>query len=295
METLNQLLNINPIYITVGLIVLFYTLEQTLYTPFAFQKRPQHLLNNVLIQLSYMFPNMLYAIFQVACIQWLNDKHIGLFYWLSVPIWAQLVIGVALFDFTTYWLHRLTHKIPLLWRFHRVHHSDTTLDASTSLRFHPIEGFFVFGIGYILTTVLFGTSVLSLGLYFLVFNIFSFLEHSNLHFPTWLDNTVGLVFVTPNHHKVHHEQNQFYTDSNFADIFILWDRLFGTYKYKSIRDIRYGLKEFEEEKKQSFWYQIISPFVDIRRIKSDELKNTEMAGTERLILQPKLQEDISQQ
>jgi sterol desaturase/sphingolipid hydroxylase (fatty acid hydroxylase superfamily) len=74
---------------------------------------------------------------------------------------------------------------------------------------------------------------------------------------------------------VHHEQDQYYTDSNFADIFILWDRLFGTYKYKPVDQIKFGLKEFDEEKKQSFWYLIKSPFIKVKRITSEELKNAE--------------------
>ena len=72
-------------------------------------------------------------------------------------------------------------------------------------------------------------------------------------------------------HKVHHDQDQHYTDSNFSDIFILWDRLFGTYKSKPIEEIKLGLKEFDEEKKQSFWYLMKSPFINVKRISPDEL------------------------
>jgi sterol desaturase/sphingolipid hydroxylase (fatty acid hydroxylase superfamily) len=73
-------------------------------------------------------------------------------------------------------------------------------------------------------------------------------------------------------HKVHHEQDQFYTDSNYSDIFILWDRLFGTYKYKPTEQISFGLKEFEDEKKQTFWYLLISPFINMGRVTSEDLK-----------------------
>ncbi len=91
------------------------------------------------------------------------------------------------------------------------------------------------------------------------------MEHSNLRFPSWLDNTVGLVITTPNLHKIHHDQDQQYTDSNFADIFILWDRIFGTYSYKPAEQVKLGLAEFDEEKKQTFWYLIKSPFIKIER------------------------------
>ena len=81
----------------------------------------------------------------------------------------------------------------------------------------------------------------------------------------------GKIFTTPNLHKVHHSQNQEYTDSNFADIFILWDKFFGTYKYLPVKKIEYGLQEFNEEKKQTFWYLIISPFLKIKRIANNEI------------------------
>ena len=169
-------------------------------------------------------------------------------------------------DLLTYWFHRMAHKVPVLWLFHRVHHSDTTMDSSTYFRAHPVEILFWFGSSNILTAGIFGLDLLTVGLYFLVVTPFQILEHTNLRFPAWLDKTLGLVITTPNLHKVHHEQDQFHTDSNFADIFILWDRLFGTYTYKPVEKIKLGLKEFEENKKQTFWYLFISPFVKIKKV-----------------------------
>lgn len=271
MGKLNLLLNIDPNYIIIALLVIFYTLEQILTTPFKFNKRPQHLLQNALFQVVFLILNYFFVLFQVFCINWLNEQHIGLFYLFQIPFVAKLLIGVTLYDVTTYWIHRTAHKIPLLWRFHRVHHSDTTLDSSTYFRFHPLETTLVFGMGNILTAAIFGTDLLSMTLYYFILNIFTFLEHSNLRYPYWMDKTLGWIFTTPNQHKVHHEQDQHYTDSNFADIFILWDRLFGSYKYKPVKNIRYGLKEFDEDKKQTFWYLMKSPFINIKRIYSDEL------------------------
>jgi sterol desaturase/sphingolipid hydroxylase (fatty acid hydroxylase superfamily) len=167
----------------------------------------------------------------------------------------------------------MAHKVPLLWRFHRVHHSDTRMDSTTYFRGHPIEIFFWFSISNILAAGLFGLDLLALGFYYFILTPFLIIEHTNLGFPKWLDNTIGLLFVTPNLHKVHHEQDQYYTDSNFADIFILWDRLFGTYKYLPVKNINYGLKEFDEDKKQTFQYLMLSPFIDIKRITSEKVVN----------------------
>lgn len=267
MEKLQSLLNIDGNYIIIGLLVVLYTMEQFLNRPFKFDKRPQHLLNNILFQLVFIVANYFFATFQVFCIRWLNDNEIGLLQLVQLPFWVNLLIGVALFDMTSYWFHRMAHKVPLLWRLHRVHHSDTSMDSSTFFRGHPLE-ILVFGNASILAVAFFGMDMLSFGLYIFAFTIFAFLEHTNLTFPRWLDKTAGLIFVTPNFHKVHHEQDQYYTDSNFSDIFILWDKIFGTFKYKPVQEMKYGLAEFDDKKKQSFFYLLISPFINIERIGS---------------------------
>lgn len=272
METLNKLLAIDLNYIIIVLIVIFYSLEQLLNTQFQFKKRPQHLIHNILFLGVFYLLNLLWAIVIVFSIEWLNNHQIGLFYLFDIPLWLKLVMGVMLFDFVTYWFHRMSHLTPVLWRFHRVHHSDTTMDASTFFRGHPIETFLWFGTSNIIAAGIFGLDLIALGLYFLVSTPFFFLEHSNIKFPVWLDKTFGLIFTTPNIHKVHHEQDQYYTDSNFSDIFILWDRLFGTFKYKPPEQINFGLKEFEEDRKQTFWYLIRSPFISMGRITSGDLK-----------------------
>jgi len=265
MDLLNILLGIDPNYVVIGLIVFFFSLEQIMKSPFNFKKRINHLFQNVLFQIVLVVLNIFFVTFQVFSIEWLNSNHIGLLYLIELPIWAKLFISVTLYDVTAYWVHRGTHKIPLLWRFHRVHHSDTTMDSSTVFRFHPIELIFVFGIGNIVTAALFGTDVFSMALYYFILYIFFFIEHANLKYPRWLNSTLGLIFVMPDHHRVHHQQEQYYTDSNYADIFIIWDRLFGTFKMMTIEKMKYGLVEFDTENKQTFLYLIKSPFINIKK------------------------------
>lgn len=270
MDFLNTLLNIDPNYIVIGLIAFFFSIEQLLKSPFHFKNRVHHLFQNILFQIILVVLNIFFVTFQVSIIEWLNTNHIGLLYLIELPFWAKLFISVALYDVTAYWIHRGTHVIPLLWRFHRVHHSDTSMDSSTVFRFHPIELILVFGLGNILTAALFGTNVFSMALYYFFLYLFFFFEHANLKYPKWLNYTLGLFLVMPDHHRVHHQQDQFYTDSNFADIFIIWDRLFGTFKMMPVEKMKYGLVEFETKKKQSFLFLIKSPFLDIKRIISDE-------------------------
>lgn len=270
MEWLEQLLGVDPNYIVIALITVFFSMEQIFNTPFKFKHRVSHLLQNVLFQVILVGLNFYFVNLQVAAIEWLNAEHIGLLFLLDLPIWMVLILSVAFYDITAYWIHRATHKIPVLWRFHRVHHSDTTMDSSTVFRFHPLELILVFGVGNILTAALFGTDVFTLALYYFVLYAFFFFEHANLNFPHWLNRTIGLIFVMPDHHRVHHQQNQYYTDSNYADIFIIWDRLFGTFKMMPVKEMNYGLKEFDSPKGQSFLYLITSPFRSIKRIKAKE-------------------------
>lgn len=269
-EILNTILNINQNYLIIGLLVIFFTLEQVSTTPFRFKQRGKHLLENSLFQIVLTGLNIFFVAIQVYSIEWLNAQEIGLFYLVALPFWVKLILGVVLYDLTTYWVHRASHKVPLLWRLHRVHHSDTTMDSSTTLRFHPLELVLIYQTGNILTAGLFGTDVNSMVLYYFIIYIFLFLEHANLRYPKWLNNTLGLVFVMPDHHRVHHQQEQFYTDSNFADIFIIWDRLFGTFKMMPVEQMKYGLVEFDGEKKQSFLYLMKSPFIKMKRISSEK-------------------------
>src|SRR3954470_1323879 len=119
---ISWLLDIPPNYIIIFLIALFYTLEHLLNTPFKFKKRPLHLFHNVLFLILASVVSFFFAIFQVWCIQWISDHQLGIFNQIEIPFMAKLIIGVACFDFTTYWFHRLAHKLPIVWRIHRVHH-----------------------------------------------------------------------------------------------------------------------------------------------------------------------------
>jgi len=265
MESTIQFLNsIDLNYAIVILIALFYSLESLLGRPFRYDGRIGHFLNNFLFMVAFYFANLAYAIIQVAAIHWTDAQEFGLFHWIQVPLWLKVILGVMALDFTSYWFHRLAHKVPLLWRLHRVHHSDTTMDTSTFFRGHPLE-VLVFGTSSTVGCILFGLDLPILGVYIIIQLPFLVAQHANFQLPAWFDDVFGKVFITPNIHKVHHDQNQFYTDSNFADIFVFWDKLFGTFKYVPVTSLRYGLKEFEAGQRQTFWYLMISPFLPIKR------------------------------
>ncbi|MCG7855493.1 sterol desaturase family protein [Flavihumibacter sediminis] len=251
-------------YIIIILIALFYSLEHLLGSPFKFDRRLNHFVNNVLFQLPFFFANLAFAVVQVGIVKWSSANEIGLFHWIELPLWLKVILGVMCLDLSSYWFHRLAHRSPLFWRLHRVHHSDTRMDTSTFFRGHPLE-VLVFGTASTVGCIIFGIDLQILGVYLIVQLPFLVAQHANVQLPAWTDKVFGKVFITPNIHKVHHDQNQYYTDSNFADIFVFWDKIFGTYKYSPVASRHYGLKEFDSAKKQTFWYLMISPFITIDR------------------------------
>ena len=152
----------------------------------------------------------------------------GLFNRLDWPIWVELVLAVLAFDLAIWAQHLLTHKVPLFWRFHRVHHADRDFDVTTALRFHPVEivasAALKVGLVYLL-----GPSVLAVILFEITLNATAMFNHANLALPGWLDRQVRLVLVTPDMHRVHHSVHRDEHDSNYGFALSLWDRIFRTY------------------------------------------------------------------
>src|SRR4051812_46547493 len=184
MENLiDKLLAIPLNYIIICMVASFYILEQLTNTPFKFNKRPLHLFHNIVIQILTSVVSLFFAILQVWCVQWIAHHRIGLFNQVEIPFIIKLVLGVSCIDFTTYWVHRLAHKLPWLWRVHRVHHSDTTMDSSTFFRFHPLE-ILVFGPAQIIAVAIFGLNPVILGVYFFIQIVFNILQHANILFPS---------------------------------------------------------------------------------------------------------------
>lgn len=146
-----------------------------------------------------------------------------------VPPLAALALGFVLRSLVGYAIHVAMHKVPLLWRVHRVHHTDTAMDVSTTVRFHPLE--FLISLPILLAAaVAFGLPPLALMLFELADAAMAVFTHANLRLPERLDRALRLVLVTPAMHRIHHSARQPETDSNYGAMFAWWDRLFGTYR-----------------------------------------------------------------
>jgi len=152
----------------------------------------------------------------------------GLLNTVSLPGWVELIITVVLLDLAIWMQHVLSHKIPVLWRIHRVHHSDIEFDVSTAIRFHPIEialsMAFKIGLVYLL-----GPTVLAVVFFEILLNGSTLFNHANIAVPQRLDHFLRTVFVTPDMHRIHHSVYRNEHNTNFGFALSWWDRLFGTY------------------------------------------------------------------
>ena len=187
----------------------------------------------------------------------------GLLNWLSLPPLVSLVAGMLLIDFYDYCYHVLTHKVGVLWRYHRVHHSDTTLDSTSSLRFHPFE-FIMQALAWLVMIPLLGISAASLTIYLSLYVGLVVFQHANVRLPAWVDRYGSYIFSTPGWHKMHHAADQRLTDSHYGDVFTFWDRLFGTGGPIEFENLEYGLEHFRDANQQTVKQLLLMPFKPLR-------------------------------
>lgn len=181
----------------------------------------------------------------------------------GVNPWLHFVFGVILLDLSIYWQHRLTHKIPLLWHLHRVHHSDVEFDTTTAGRFHTLEILFSFGLKVIIAIV-FNLSAASILVFEILLNFSSLFNHTNIHFPERLEKVLRWIVITPDLHRIHHSTYHDEMNRNFGFSISLWDRLFKSFKNQG-RDpqdtMTIGLTKFRSSKDQSLWALLKQPIL----------------------------------
>ncbi len=160
---------------------------------------------------------------------WAAERGFGLLHALTWPAWTEFAVALLLLDLLIYGQHRLMHAVPLLWRLHRVHHSDPDFDVTTALRFHPLEILLSMAIKMAAVAAL-GAPVWSVVAFEALLNATAMFNHANLRLPLRLDRVLRLLVVTPDMHRVHHSTQRSETDSNFGFNLPWWDRMFGSYR-----------------------------------------------------------------
>ncbi len=195
----------------------------------------------------------------VTAIIALSLKPVGLL--TALPFAIQVIVTVLVLDFMYgYVSHVLLHKIPMMWQVHRVHHSDLFVDVTTSLRQHPVEALWRFLFMTIPAWAL-GLPAAGIVVYRLVSRVNGVLEHANIRLWRPLDRAGSLIWCTPDMHKVHHSNEQVETDTNYGNIFSIYDRLFGTFTNTDrARHVVYGLKEMDVAEARSLIGLLTLPF-----------------------------------
>ncbi|WP_264551649.1 sterol desaturase family protein [Flavobacterium sp. N2038] len=228
--------------ILIGGITLFWLIENT-FPLFQMQYRKWHHAGiNIFFTITTIIVNFILAFILIKTAAWTTDNNFGILQWLpELPIWLYTLIGLLLLDLIgAYLAHFVQHKIKFLWRFHLIHHTDTWIDTTTANRHHPGESV----IRFLFTTLgvlIVGSPMWMVFLYQSLSVIGSQFNHANISLPAKLDVWLSYFIVSPNMHKVHHHYMLPYTDSNYGNIFSVWDRLFGTFTTLPKDELIYGV------------------------------------------------------
>lgn len=184
--------------------------------------------NLTIVILNTVVARLLFVGGVVATAAMAQERGWGLLNWVDGPAWLELGLAVVALDLIIYCQHQVFHLVPILWRFHMMHHSDLDLDVSSGVRFHPVE--------IVISTVVKSAAVLALGVaplavvaFEIVLNSTALFNHSNVKIPLAVEPALRWFVVTPDMHRIHHSVDPRETNSNYGFNVSWWDRLFGTY------------------------------------------------------------------
>lgn len=259
------MLESTAVRLSVFLIVLLLMISIEALLPYKrrTQTRSRRWVTNLgLVFLNSLALKLLGPITAVGVAAYALDNGWGLLALVPLPLYLDIIIGVILLDFAIYVQHVLSHKLPLLWKLHRVHHCDRDIDATTGIRFHPIE--ILFSMIYkCLIVVILGPLPLAVIAFEVILNASAMFNHSNIKLPLAVERIVRLLFVTPSMHRVHHSIFPHETDSNYGFCLSVWDRLCRTY----IKDAQggqdnmtIGLSEYQNDSPSSIVWCLKLPF-----------------------------------
>ncbi|MEN9839391.1 MAG: hypothetical protein RL177_870 [Bacteroidota bacterium] len=228
--------------ILVGGITFFWVLESAVpLVRFEYSKW-RHALINIFFTFTTIVVNFALAFILLLTADWAVANEFGLFFWIpELPFWLYLLGGLMFLDLISAWFaHWIQHKTPWMWRLHLIHHTDQEVDTTSANRHHPGESVIRFGFTTLAVLVL-GTPMWMVFLYQSLSVVLSQFNHANISLPQGLDRAISWFIVSPDMHKVHHHYVMPYTDSNYGNIFSVWDRLFGTFMTLDRGKITYGV------------------------------------------------------
>lgn len=252
-----------------GGIAFFWILESAApFRKFHYNKW-QHAGINLFFTFTTVIVNFLLAFILLCTSNWVNSNHFGLLNWLpQLPIIGYSLVGLLLLDFIgAYVVHYVEHRWYPLWRFHLIHHTDTFVDTTSGNRHHPGES----GIRFLFTTLgilIVGSPMWLVFLYQSLSVVFTQFNHANICLPRKLDVLLSYVIVTPDMHKIHHHYQLPYTDSNYGNIFSIWDHIFRTYSYMDRSKVIYGIDTHPNPEENNALGNLLKiPFQPLRKPK----------------------------
>jgi len=225
-------------------------------------------LNNLaLVSLDVLAVRLLIPIATVTVAEISVTRGWGLFNIIDAGFWSSFVLSLLLMDLVIYAQHVITHKIPILWRIHRLHHTDLDFDVTTALRFHPFEIILSMFVKFCFIA-LFGAPVVAVIVFEIILNISSMFNHSNIQIPTSIDRLLRLFIVTPDMHRVHHSVIKVETNSNYGFSIPWWDYIFRTYRQQPVAGhtkMKIGLNEFQGDKVVFLHWLLLQPFASMKK------------------------------
>jgi len=266
LETLiNYFENIPSLHRTIILVggLTFFWLLEGAVPLFKFKyKKWKHAVPNIFFTLTTIIINFGLAFLLLNTADWVKANDFGIINWIpDLPLWLYVVLGVLFLDFFgAYLAHYIEHQVKPLWMIHLVHHTDHKVDTTTANRHHPLESlirfmFTLFGVFVV------GTPIAIVFLYQSLSLVATQFTHANIKMPKKVDDFLSYVLVSPDMHKVHHHNVLPYTDSNYGNIFSIWDRIFGTFMKLDREKLVYGVDVFPDEVKNSSISQLLKqPF-----------------------------------
>lgn len=256
--------NYLPTLIVVCGLILLWTLETWLPAVKDRQARLRHAFRNLSLGLINAVALVLLAaplITQIAIRA--ENTGFGLLRLFHLSPLNSTILAILLFDGWMYLWHRANHQIHFLWRFHRVHHSDREMDATSAIRFH-IGEILISSALRLAVIPLLGITLWQLLVYELLMLPVILFHHSNVCFSERMDRLLRIVLVSPAIHRVHHSRERVETDSNYSTIFSFWDRIGGTFRLRNDgRPVHFGLAEYDDEKWQRMSGLLATPFISV--------------------------------
>ncbi len=216
--------------------------------PRSIARRARWPANLSLVALNTLLVRVFFPLGAAGIALWAGRRGIGLFNLIDAPTWLAVAVSLLVLDVAIYAQHVAFHRVPLLWRLHRVHHADLDLDVTTGVRFHPGEILLSMLIKAALVIAL-GPPVLAIIVFEIALNATSMFNHANVGIPDRIERALRRILVTPDMHRIHHSIRRDETDSNFGFNVSWWDRIFRTYR-REPRDgqqaMTLGLPEFRD-------------------------------------------------